>query len=36
MGHRSIEGAAEVLKRGEYRVHALVHAVVESTAFQTR
>jgi hypothetical protein len=34
--HRSIDGAVEALKQGDYRVHALVHAVVQSTAFQTR
>lgn len=34
--HRSIEGAVEALKRGNYRLHALIHAVVQSEAFQTR
>jgi hypothetical protein len=34
--HRSIDGAVEALKQGDYRVRALVHAVVQSIAFQTR
>ena len=34
--HRSIEGAVEALKRGDDRLHALIHAVVQSAAFQTR
>jgi hypothetical protein len=34
--HRSIESAVEALKRGDYHLHALIHAVVQSEAFQTR
>ncbi len=34
--HRSIESAVEALKRGDYHLHALIHAVVQSAAFQTR
>jgi Protein of unknown function (DUF1592)/Protein of unknown function (DUF1588)/Protein of unknown function (DUF1587)/Protein of unknown function (DUF1585)/Protein of unknown function (DUF1595) len=34
--HRSIESAVEALKQGNYRLHALIHAVVQSAAFQTR
>lgn len=34
--HRSVEAASEALKRGDFRLHPLIHAIVESTAFQTR
>ena len=34
--HRSVEAGSEALKRGDFRLHPLIHAIVESTAFQTR
>lgn len=34
--HKSIEDVVAALKRGDDRVHALIHAVVRSEAFQSR
>ena len=34
--HRHVEAATTALKRGDYHIHALIRAIVQSPSFRTR